>query len=929
MAISYFLRLFGRLLKWVIVVGLGLTVVVAVIAFFAFRALVLPPADQFGNVEDEAKLAGLTVADLPGADEPYFAEMDKGLLVKPADGAPYPDEIMQVAGDVGLEPEAVRQAAIRGQNMWMVWTGGNDRFWEFAALNTIGAFDLLKIISSHPSQAYGRYNRFRWVGLMNEPCFEQAAGPDPERFGLWLDTRTGDCPPDPFADAEKYPGIQIGARGKNIPVGSYYGEPSGVMGLRLFPNPDFDEAAQANWDPARFYDDPDYYNDADLVRPYRVGMSCAFCHVGPNPVKPPRNVEAPTMAEMTSNPGAQYYWVDRVFFWNTAPRGVDGTPAPNEANFLFQLFHTNPTGTLDTSLVSTDYMNNPRTMNAVYETRARLRQAAKIGIERLEGGEKDNRQFQDFPATEALSALYNPTTGDVASMRVLKDGSDSAGTLGALNRVYLNIGLFSEEWLLHFRPFLGGQKISPIKIADAQKNSVYWQATEAQSVDLAIFFLVTARADKLADAPGGEAIMAADEGLVDTGKRVFAENCAACHSSTSKQPIPDPSFGVDMDFCAGGGAGPRYRECWDRYWDWAQSDSFKAQMAERVMADDFLTDNFLSTERRVPLDVLGVNACSAIATNGLEGDIWNDFTSSTYKSLPPPKPVTVQHPVSGGTSSFQALGNGRGYLRPASLVSLWTSAPYMLNNSVGYERNYYSADYYAAVEPPEAPATAEGVEGSAPVYDYRTAASCPASNPNSPYLPCVENRVANFEKSIRRMLSPETRRKDAITSQPVPGYIYRTSAPSCLMVPQKFSPKIVQRWSGLLNRIAPWAVKPGGAVEIGPFPADFPLNALLNTKLLPDNDEDISLLSHGWQLAKAGPALLGTFRALGGQCSAQELADPGVQARATAVMKEYNTVDTLVGLSKCPDYVVNKGHDFGANLSDQEKETLIAWLKRL
>ena len=60
-------------------------------------------------------------------------------------------------------------------------------------------------------------------------------------------------------------------------------------------------------------------------------------------------------------------------------------------------------------------------------------------------------------------------------MRVLKDGADSVGTLGALNRVYLNIGLFSEEWLLHFRPFLGGQKISPIRIADAQKNSVYWR----------------------------------------------------------------------------------------------------------------------------------------------------------------------------------------------------------------------------------------------------------------------------------------------------------------------------------------------------------------------------------------------------------------------------------------------------------------------
>ena len=41
---------------------------------------------------------------------------------------------------------------------------------------------------------------------------------------------------------------------------------------------------------------------------------------------------------------------------------------------------------------------------------------------------------------------------------MLKDGSDSVGALGALNRVYLNIGLFSEEWLLHFRPLIGGKR---------------------------------------------------------------------------------------------------------------------------------------------------------------------------------------------------------------------------------------------------------------------------------------------------------------------------------------------------------------------------------------------------------------------------------------------------------------------------------------
>jgi hypothetical protein len=36
--------------------------------------------------------------------------------------------------------------------------------------------------------------------------------------------------------------VAIGARGKGVPVGSYYGEPTGVVGLRLFPNPDFDDA---------------------------------------------------------------------------------------------------------------------------------------------------------------------------------------------------------------------------------------------------------------------------------------------------------------------------------------------------------------------------------------------------------------------------------------------------------------------------------------------------------------------------------------------------------------------------------------------------------------------------------------------------------------------------------------------------------------
>ena len=48
---------------------------------------------------------------------------------------------------------------------------------------------------------------------------------------------------DPFADAQKYRASRS-AGGQNRCCGSYYGEPTGVVGFRLFTNPDFDENAR-------------------------------------------------------------------------------------------------------------------------------------------------------------------------------------------------------------------------------------------------------------------------------------------------------------------------------------------------------------------------------------------------------------------------------------------------------------------------------------------------------------------------------------------------------------------------------------------------------------------------------------------------------------------------------------------------------------
>ena len=219
---------------------------------------------------------GRTRATFHAADDEYFVRMDKQLLVKPSDPSSYPPSILRVASAVNANPEDIRKSAVRGQDMWIVWTGGNDKFWDYASTHTAGAFDLLKTLSSYKSadprksMYYGRRNRWSYLGLVNEPCFVEADGPDPARYGLWLDRRDDSCPPDPFADPDKYPGVKIGARGRTVPVGSYYGEPSGIVGLRLFPNPDFNEAAKAHWDPVKYYTDPTYYNDPKLVRPYRV-----------------------------------------------------------------------------------------------------------------------------------------------------------------------------------------------------------------------------------------------------------------------------------------------------------------------------------------------------------------------------------------------------------------------------------------------------------------------------------------------------------------------------------------------------------------------------------------------------------------------------------------------------------------------------------
>lgn len=839
-----------------------------------------PCGEGSGKIKDEALCAGVKAEQMPGATEDYYADMDYGISKRP-------DELLKrlqpYFPDINQD-EAVKRFA-RGRNNWVVWTAGNDRLWDELSRATFGNLDLLKTISNYDDNhangskgkplAYSRTNRWTKLGLVNEPCFTKNSKPRDDRFGLRLDVRDPNCVPDPFENEEKYPGVKIGARGKNIPVGSYYGYATGIVGLRLFTNPNFDEQAEADWDSERYYSDPDYYNQKDLVKPYRVGMSCGFCHVGPNPSNPPADFENPTWAELNSNPGAQYFWVDRILLWDE-----------NDENYVNQIFHTSKPGALDTSLVSTDYINNPRTMNAIYNLGARLELSTKWGKEKLKGGELNNKQFNDYipnghPLTEFFQA---PNT--VYAPRVLKDGADSVGSLGALNRVYINIGLFSEEWLEHFNPVVGGKKDSPIEIAVAQKNSTYWNANEAQTPDVALFFLGSATPDLLKEAPGGAKYQRATGQQLALGKKIFAENCARCHSSK----LPDYVF--NNYFSDKGCVNKNYLSCFDDYWKHTKTDSFKRAMHRVVAAPDFLSENYLSNELRIPVTLLETNACSPLARNGLANNIWDNFSSSSYKSLPGVGKIKVQHPYTQEAYDWTMPAGGRGYTRPPSLASLWSTAPFLLNNSLGPFR----------------------------------------------YEGTVDARMASFNKSIEQLLWPEKRTYsgqpsgDAVAdshnddvSYPFevmtrsgkthPGYIQVTTKDSYLELAPGYLPNTLSKFFNPLQRWFPKIFKPEG-IKVGPIPKGTPTNLLYNTDLTHFDKNKVKL---GYRLIK-------------------DLKNLPKDATGDEAKKAFkNIVKPLLKDSTCPDFVMNRGHYFGTDylpasegetpLTDAEKRALIEFLK--
>jgi len=304
-----------------------------------------------------------------------------------------------------------------------------------------------------------------------------------------------------------------------------------------------------------------------------------------------------------------------------------------------------------------------------------------------------------------------------------------------------------------------------------------------------------------------------------------------------------------------------------------------------VLADDFLKGNYLSTELRVPITLLGINACSPVATNAIRNNIWDNFSSESYKQLPSVGSIKIRHPVTGAESDYPLPAGGRGFIRPASLISAWSTAPFLQNNTVGkFEEE-----------------------------------------------PSVDARIKSFDDSIEKMLWPEKRDKDPMFAGmdgPGLGIIDRMTVDSYLEVPEAFIPPYARPLLPLTRRLFPFLGAGGDgygnggygySIRVGPFPAGMPVGLLTNIDLngaeLPKDQQK----AHKRRLVELARHSIRELK----QKKDLRLVLPAI-------------VDDLLAVSKCKDFVVNKGHYFGTQyfgeeppLSDADKRALIAFIKTM
>ena len=252
----------------------------------------------------------------------------------------------------------------------------------------------------------------------------------------------------------------------------------------------------------------------------------------------------------------------------------------------------------------------------------------------------------------------------------------------------------------------------------------------------------------------------------------------------------------------------------------------------------------------------------------------------------------MHDPFTGEPMPYQMPAGGRGYTRVPSLIGLWSTAPFLLNNTVGpFDRTRRSAA-----------------------------------------------RMKVFDASIEQMLWPEKRERDRVLGAKVPGIIDRTTERSRSPSRAATCPEALQPLQGDAAPLAALAGRRAAATSSSARSRRACRSDLLaNIKLRAESDDLGDKAAH---VAQDRRRSLVKLKSTSPRAPAGASDDELRQRFA-------NLRQPMLALSKCPDFVVNRGHYFGTaefnrqeglsadekafgtepELSDEDKRALIAFLK--
>ena len=615
-----------------------------------------------------------------------------------------------------------------GREIWFKATAGNGRFHTYVFQQRLGVLiDWYRVLRSS-----NRGERFKTWGIINDPDCCAPGSPNCPKKSLDETFGFDYCPGDDdllahvgkagyrdpacgFQDAPLNPKQAHGDKDqRQDPCDLAFGTSTGALGLRKFPNPRFNaerwralNGSPGSWEGfTRPLSDsgPDARNsrmlDGSIEPPFLIGMTCGACHIAFNPLKPPKDPEHPAWENIDGLVGNQYSRMSEVM--------ASGMP---ESSLEWQIFsHARP-GTVDTSAVPNDQVNNPGTMNPLINLERRPTFPEQVTRWRpvitCAAGSNERACWCE-PGRDGKCWQRSQQTEEV--YHILKGGEDSIGALEAVQRVYFNIGSCSEQcWVNHITdlrqadPKHRGFGQTPFDIGQCRRDCPNFRAIEDRLQNI-VDFLFTGRPADLYRARGlaSQADLVAQldrefgANAVTRGKAVFAETCARCHSS---------------------GKGP-----------WDGSTDFHATVPGRP---DLRAD-FLSSEKPVDVTEVGTYRSRALHSNHMKGHVWEEYGSETLRARPVVNGIDEPH------------DGGRGYYRPISLISVWAFAPLMHNNAMGPEICGKPADSKAELY-------------RNPYVLPGTWTRMPNPPPCVPFDPSVEGRYRLFKASMEELLNPKTR----------------------------------------------------------------------------------------------------------------------------------------------------------------------------